>query len=56
MTSTPHAPTESARGWRPPERALRYDRDEFVAMVEQAGFEPQFIHSEEACHSGRFRG
>lgn len=40
--------------WYSPERAFRYDRDEFVAMVEQAGFAPEFVHSEEACHSGRF--
>ena len=42
--------------WYSPERAFRYDRGEFVAMVEQAGFSPDFVHSEEACHSGRFAG
>ena len=42
--------------WYSPERAFRYDRDEFVEMVEQAGFAPDFVHSEEACHSGRFGG
>lgn len=42
--------------WYSPERAFRYDRGEFVAMVEQAGFTPDFVHSEEACHSGRFSG
>ena len=42
--------------WYSPERAFRYDRDEFVAMVEKAGFAADFVHSEEACHSGRFRG
>lgn len=41
--------------WYAPETAFRYDRGEFVAMVEQAGFAPEFLHSEEACHSGRFR-
>lgn len=42
--------------WYSPERAFRYDRDEFVAMVEEAGFAADFVHSEEACHSGRFAG
>ena len=42
--------------WYAPETAFRYDRDEFVAMARQAGFEPEFVHSEEACHSGRFVG
>jgi len=42
--------------WYSPERALRYSREEFVAMVEAAGFAPKFVHSEEACHSGRFAG
>jgi SAM-dependent methyltransferase len=42
--------------WYSPERAFRYDRDEFVDMVEKAGFTPDFLHSEEACHSGRFAG
>lgn len=42
--------------WYSPERAFRYDRGEFVAMVEKAGFAADFLHSEEACHSGRFHG
>ena len=42
--------------WYAPETAFRYDRDEFVAMARQAGFEPEFVYSEEACHSGRFVG
>ncbi|HWT13582.1 MAG TPA: class I SAM-dependent methyltransferase [Allosphingosinicella sp.] len=42
--------------WYSPEAALRYSRDEFRAMVAAAGFTEQFLHSEEACHSGRFAG
>ncbi|MDQ4086651.1 MAG: class I SAM-dependent methyltransferase [Pseudomonadota bacterium] len=42
--------------WYAPETAFRYDRDEFVALVEAAGFAAEFLHSEEACHSGRFAG
>jgi hypothetical protein len=42
--------------WYSPERAFRYDRDEFVALVEGAGFVADFVHSEQACHSGRFTG
>ena len=26
----------------------------FVAMLAEAGFRPEFLHSEEACHTGRF--
>ena len=40
--------------WYSPATAFRYSRAEFVAMVEAAGFTPEFVHSEEACHSGRF--
>lgn len=42
--------------WYSPAHAFRYGRDEFVAMVEEAGFRADFLHSEEACHSGRFSG
>lgn len=41
--------------WYAPSTAYRYSRDEFVAMLDQAGFKPEFLHSEEACHTGRFR-
>jgi SAM-dependent methyltransferase len=40
--------------WYSPETAFRYSRDEFVKLVTSAGFTPLFLHSEEACHSGRF--
>jgi SAM-dependent methyltransferase len=41
--------------WYAPSTAFRYSRDEFVAMLRGAGFEPEYLHSEEACHTGRFR-
>jgi SAM-dependent methyltransferase len=40
--------------WYAPSLAFRYDKDEFVALLGDAGFEAQFLHSEEACHTGRF--
>lgn len=40
--------------WYAPSNAFRYSRDEFVAMLAGAGFQPDFLHSEEACHTGRF--
>lgn len=41
--------------WYAPSTAFRYSRDEFLAMLDGAGFSDLFVHSEEACHSGRFR-
>jgi ubiquinone/menaquinone biosynthesis C-methylase UbiE len=41
--------------WYAPSTAFRYSAEEFGAMMAAAGFEPQFLHSEEACHTGRFR-
>lgn len=40
--------------WYAPSTAFRYSRDGFVAMLAAAGFQSEFLHSEEACHSGRF--
>lgn len=40
--------------WYAPSTAFRYTQDEFIAMVEAAGFLTDFLHSEEACHTGRF--
>ena len=40
--------------WYAPSTAFRYTRNEFSAMLAAAGFTPEFLHSEEACHSGRF--
>lgn len=41
--------------WYAPSIAYRFSRDEFTGMLKAAGFEPEFLHSEEACHTGRFR-
>ena len=40
--------------WYAPSTAFRYSRDEFIGMVEDAGLRSDFLHSEEACHTGRF--
>lgn len=40
--------------WYAPSTAFRYSRDEFVAMLAAGGFSADFLHSEEACHTGRF--
>ena len=40
--------------WYAPSTAYRYSAEEFEAMVDQAGFTADFLHSEEACHTGRF--
>ncbi len=40
--------------WYAPSTAFRYSADEFHAMLADAGFRPDFVHSEEACHTGRF--
>lgn len=41
--------------WYSPSNAARYSSEEFVAMCAAAGFATEFLHHEEACHSGRFR-
>lgn len=49
---------EESRGvnfdWYAPSTAFRYTAVEFADMVAAAGFAPDFLHSEEACHTGRF--
>ena len=40
--------------WYAPSNAERYTKDEFLSMVSNCGLSTTFIHSEEACHSGRF--
>lgn len=40
--------------WYAPSTAFRYTAEEFAAMVQQAGFTAEFLHSENACHTGRF--
>ena len=41
--------------WYSPSNAFRFDRKEFTGLLQEAGFKLDFLHSEEACHSGRFR-
>lgn len=40
--------------WYAPSNAARYSREDFTQMVRGAGFTERFLHSEEACHTGRF--
>jgi hypothetical protein len=40
--------------WYAPSNAFRYTADEFKAMLVDGGFTPQYLRSEEACHTGRF--
>jgi SAM-dependent methyltransferase len=40
--------------WYAPSTAYRYSAGEFQAMLAQGGFTPQYLRSEEACHTGRF--
>ena len=41
--------------WYAPATAHRYTREQFTAMLSEAKFAPEFVLSEEACHTGRFR-
>ena len=41
--------------WYAPSTAFRYSRDEFIGLLGEAGFTPEFTRSEQACHTGRFR-
>lgn len=40
--------------WYSPSNAFRYNKDEFLTMCAEAGWKSEFLHSEEACWSGRF--
>ena len=40
--------------WYAPSNAARYSEEEFAKMLENSGLAADSIHSEEACHSGRF--
>ena len=40
--------------WYSPSNAFRYTKEEFLIMLQESGFSPEFLHTEEACHSGRF--
>lgn len=41
--------------WYAPSNATRYSKSEFVEMIENSGLSVNSIHTEEACHSGRFK-
>lgn len=41
--------------WYSPSNAKRYSEEEFMAMVAASNLEEIYFHTEEACHSGRFR-
>lgn len=41
--------------WYAPSNASRYSREEFLAMTERCNLLVSHLHTEEACHSGRFR-
>jgi len=40
--------------WYSPSNAFRYSQKEFISLLHDAGFTPEYLHGEEACHSGRF--
>ncbi|NEZ58821.1 class I SAM-dependent methyltransferase [Adonisia turfae] len=40
--------------WYSPSNAWRYSQQEFLDMLEETGFKSEYLHCEEACHSGRF--
>ncbi len=40
--------------WYAPSNAMRYSKDEFLEMTRSCNLNESFLHSEEACHSGRF--
>jgi len=40
--------------WYAPSNAYRYSLQEFTKLMSEAGFISEFLHSEEACHTGRF--
>lgn len=41
--------------WYSPSNASRYSEAEFLDFAKQNGLDTVFLHSEEACHSGRFK-
>lgn len=40
--------------WYSPSNAKRYTQDEFIEMAKRNNLKTIFLHTEEACHSGRF--
>ncbi len=41
--------------WYAPSNAERYTREEFLKMLKKSNLHGTEVHSEEACHSGRFK-
>ncbi len=41
--------------WYAPSNAERYTKDEFLNMLKESNLSGTEVHSEEACHSGRFK-
>lgn len=41
--------------WYAPSNAERYSKDEFLNMLKKSNLSGTEVHSEEACHSGRFK-
>ena len=41
--------------WYAPSNAERYTKDEFLSMIKRSRLNITFLHSEEACYSGRFK-
>lgn len=41
--------------WYAPQNAERYTKDQFMEMVRNSGLIERPFHTEEACHSGRFK-
>jgi len=41
--------------WYAPSNARRYSKAEFIELVENSGLLVDSLHTEEACHSGRFK-
>lgn len=40
--------------WYAPSNAERYSQEEFLSMIKSCGLTVSHLHTEEACHSGRF--
>ena len=48
------ASTSTNFDWYSPSTAFRYNKNEFINMCEIENWKNVYLHSEEACHSGRF--
>ena len=41
--------------WYSPSNAFRYSQEEFLAFAKNNNLDTLFLHTEEACHTGRFK-